>query len=75
VAGQQVKPKGAELDPFEEVLFAIGRAFLTEEAVVRASRHDLWLFKLSLAVEPVTIWHDMPRCGWHIRLRLPKELT
>lgn len=69
--------KAAELDPFEDVLFTIGRVFLTEEAVVRASQHDLWLFKLSLAAT-LTDWsieRDFAWCGWHIRLRFPKALT
>jgi hypothetical protein len=64
----------AELDPFEEVLFTIGRVFLTEEAVCRASRHDLWLFYLSLASEPVTVWHDFVWCGWQVRLPFKKAL-
>lgn len=75
MADQQVARR-AELDPFEDCLFALGRVFLSEEAVVRASRHDLWLFELSLASEPTwSIVRDFERCGWHIRLKLPKEIA
>jgi hypothetical protein len=59
-----------DLEPYEIELEETGDTFVPDEALVKASAHEVWLFYLYVAgCDAAQVARDLPRCGLHIRVQ------